>query len=87
MGGVDTLGTVRREDTLEAYEEVRLEPLLTIRQVGTILAISRESVYRLIRAGELGAIRVGSHRRFDPADVRTYLAEHREPTPGMRERN
>jgi excisionase family DNA binding protein len=62
-------------------ESPRLEPLLTIRDVATVLGISRESVYRLIRAGELEPIRVGHRARFTRGDLRDYLERQRESGP------
>ena len=66
-----------RPDT--AYGATRLEPLLSIRDVAGFLGISRESVYRLIRAGEITPIRVGGLPRFAPADVRAFVDRQREP--------
>jgi excisionase family DNA binding protein len=60
------------------YGEARLEPLLTINDVATVLAVSRDKVYGLIREGALEPIRVGHHARFAPADIRTYLARSRK---------
>lgn len=64
--------------TSERPETPRLEPLLTINDVATVLAVSRDKVYGLIREGALKPIRVGHHARFDPADVREYINRHRE---------
>ena len=55
-----------------------LEPLLTVTQCCELLQVSRQTVYRLINRGELVATRVGHHPRFAPADVRAFLARHRE---------
>ena len=64
------------------YGVGRLEKLLTISDVGRFLAISRGSVYGLMRSGELVPVRVGERARFRPADVRAYLDRHREdPAP------
>ena len=59
----------------------RLEPLLDIREVATVLGISRDGVYGLIREGELRPARVGQRWRFLPDDVRSYLERHREAVP------
>jgi excisionase family DNA binding protein len=55
-----------------------LEPLLTIQRVCELLAISKQTLYRLIAAGELSPTRVGERLRFEPADVRRYLERQRE---------
>jgi excisionase family DNA binding protein len=60
------------------YAGERLEELLAIADVARLLGVSRWSVYELMRAGELIPIRVGERARFEPADVRAYLARHRE---------
>jgi excisionase family DNA binding protein len=54
-----------------------LEPLLTVAAVCGLLAVSRQTVYRLIRAGELHPSRVGERLRFVPEDVRDYLERNR----------
>jgi excisionase family DNA binding protein len=59
------------------YETSRIEPLLTIRQVGEVLGISRASIYRLIDAGELEPIKVGTLPRFAPEDLRGYIERKR----------
>jgi excisionase family DNA binding protein len=63
------------------YVGSRIEKLLTIADVARVLGISRASVYRLMRSGELSAIRVGKRARFEPTDVRAYLERHREKEP------
>jgi excisionase family DNA binding protein len=52
-----------------------LEPLLTIGDLGRLLRISRPTVYRLIQAGHLHPIQVGSRKRFRPDQVRHYLEQ------------
>ena len=54
-----------------------LEPLLTVSAVCGLLAVSRQTLYRLIHAGELHPSRVGERLRFLPADVRDYLERGR----------
>ena len=62
------------------YASVRtpLEPLLTVTAVCGLLGISKQTVYRLIRAGELRPTRVGDRLRFEPDDVRAFVERHRE---------
>ena len=48
------------------------EPLLTAKQVATLLGVSPSMVYKLHRQGDLRAVRVGSLLRFPTAVVREY---------------
>jgi excisionase family DNA binding protein len=47
---------------------------LTVREVATLLRVSSMTVYRLIKAGELPAVRVGRSFRVAEVDVDRYLA-------------
>lgn len=47
--------------------------LLTVREVAEAMRVSTMTVYRLIRAGALPAIRVGKHFRIRVQDLETYL--------------
>ena len=53
------------------------QPLLRVREVADALRVSTMTVYRLIRAGDLEATRVGSSYRIREADVAAYLARGR----------
>ena len=53
--------------------------LLTVHEVAEIMRVSNMTVYRLIRAGELRAVRVGRGYRIRERDVEAYLS--REMTP------
>lgn len=55
--------------------------LLRVNDVAGQLAISRDSVYRLVRSGELPSFRVGERLRFRQTDVDSYVEENREPAP------
>jgi excisionase family DNA binding protein len=48
--------------------------LLTVREVASVMRVSNMTVYRLIRAGELVATRVGRSYRIFEDDVSAYLA-------------
>jgi excisionase family DNA binding protein len=48
---------------------------LTPAEVAEELRVSSMTVYRLIRAGELRAVRIGKSFRIRPDDVDAYLAE------------
>ncbi|HEY7439659.1 MAG TPA: helix-turn-helix domain-containing protein [Acidimicrobiia bacterium] len=49
--------------------------LLTVREVADVMRVSTMTVYRLIKAGEIPAIRVGKHLRLRQEDVALYLEE------------
>lgn len=50
------------------------ERLLTAAEVADDLRVSTMTVYRLIRRGELPAVRVGRNYRVRPEDLERYLA-------------
>ena len=45
------------------------EPLWTVAEVAEFLAVPATSVYKLVRAGKLPAIRIGARLRFARAQV------------------
>jgi excisionase family DNA binding protein len=47
--------------------------LLTVREVAETMRVSNMTVYRLIRAGQLPAIRVGKHFRIRENELGEYL--------------
>jgi excisionase family DNA binding protein len=48
--------------------------LLTVAEVARTLRVSNMTVYRLVNAGELPALRIGKSYRLRPDDVDRYLA-------------
>jgi excisionase family DNA binding protein len=48
---------------------------LTVAEVADIMRVSTMTVYRLIKAGELRAVRVGRSYRLAEDDVDRYLAQ------------
>ena len=51
------------------------ERLLTVSEVAGTMRVSNMTVYRLIKAGQLPAIRVGKNYRIRETDVDTYLSD------------
>ena len=49
--------------------------LLTVNEVADLLRVSRMTVYRLIKEGQLKALRVGRSYRLREDDVDEYLSE------------
>jgi excisionase family DNA binding protein len=47
--------------------------LLTVAEVAATMRVSNMTVYRLIKAGDLPAIRVGKNYRIRESDVDRYL--------------
>ena len=56
-------------------EDITSARYLTVREVASTLRVSNMTVYRLINAGELPAVRVGKSFRLLEDDVNRYLAE------------
>jgi excisionase family DNA binding protein len=63
----------------ESFQRSKVTPveeehrLLTVREVADAMRVSTMTVYRLIRSGSLGAIRVGKHFRVRTSDLEGYL--------------
>ena len=53
----------------------RGDRLLTVGEVAGIMRVSNMTVYRLIKSGELPALRVGKNYRVRESDVDRYLSE------------
>lgn len=51
------------------------EPLLTVGEVASVMRVSNMTVYRLIKSGQLSAVRVGKNYRIRRRDVERYLTE------------
>ncbi len=59
--------------------------LLTVGEVAGTMRVSNMTVYRLIKSGQLAAVRVGKNYRIRESDVDEYLSERSvrvEPTDG-----
>ena len=58
-----------------AKQQPRMDDqLLTVMEVAAVMRVSNMTVYRLIKAGQLAAIRVGKNYRIRESDVEAYLA-------------
>jgi excisionase family DNA binding protein len=49
--------------------------LMTVPEVADAMRVSNMTVYRLIKSGDLGAVRVGHHYRIRAGEVERYLLE------------
>ena len=59
--------------------------LLTVGEVAATMRVSNMTVCRLIRAGQLRAIRVGKLYRIRESDMNRYLSERTLTVSGARE--
>lgn len=60
-----------------------MEKLLTTQDVADLLQLSRWSVARLVRIGELRCVTLGKRkRRFRPADVEKYVNKQARKSHG-----
>jgi len=66
------------EPSVSGLTRTELEPLLTFEAVCRLLGVSKPTLYRIVRSGELPAIRVSQSPRFARDDIRAYLERHRE---------
>ena len=51
------------------------EPLMTVGEVARTMRVSNMTVYRLIKSGQMAAIRVGKNYRIRRTDVERYLSD------------
>ena len=51
------------------------EHLLTVAEVAATMRVSNMTVYRLIKSGQLPALRVGKNYRIRESDLHQYLDE------------
>jgi excisionase family DNA binding protein len=69
--GVPSVWRVEIGETVaQSFEKARF---LTVQEVAQLMRVSSMTVYRLIRAGDLAAVRVGRSFRVRDVDVDTYL--------------
>jgi excisionase family DNA binding protein len=55
-----------------------MESMMTARQVAELLGVHENWVYDQAARGELPSYKIGGTRRFDPDELRGWIAEHRE---------
>jgi excisionase family DNA binding protein len=59
-----------------------IAPLLTVKELCNYLKVNRSTVYRLLKTGQLPAVRVGSDWRFNVEEIDRWRFE-REKKPGI----
>ena len=55
-----------------------MESMMTARQVAELLGVHENWVYDQAANGALPSYKIGGARRFDPDELRGWIAEHRE---------
>jgi excisionase family DNA binding protein len=55
-----------------------MESMMTVHQVAELLGVHENWVYDQAASGELPSYKLGGTRRFDPDELRGWIAEHRE---------
>ena len=50
-----------------------MDGMIDVRQAARQLAVSVSTVRRLVRAGDIAALRVGRQLRIEPHDLETYI--------------
>jgi excisionase family DNA binding protein len=76
--GVARVASVRSVEGVSGMPKRRPfvgDRLLTVGEVAATMRVSNMTVYRLIKAGQLAAIRVGKNYRIRESDVNRYLSE------------
>jgi excisionase family DNA binding protein len=65
--------------TPESYGSRRTDPLLTQNDIAELLRVSRWTVARLIKRGDLRGVRVGDRLRFTQDEIRAFLERETSP--------
>ena len=65
------------EDAVQGSPSLSDDRLLTVGEVAGAMRVSTMTVYRLIKAGDLGAIRIGRGYRIPQREVERYLRARR----------
>ncbi len=63
------------ESPAEPTSTAPMGEFLTVAEVAKQLRVSNMTVYRLIKAGEMRAVRIGRGYRLKEDDVRSYLQQ------------
>jgi excisionase family DNA binding protein len=63
-------------------EGAAMESMMTARQVAELLGVHENWVYDQAANGDLPSYKIGGTRRFDPGELRGWIAEHRQAERG-----
>lgn len=50
-----------------------MKKLLTVTELADILSVNQLTIRRMVKRGQLSAVRIGRAVRFDPADIDAFL--------------
>ena len=64
-----------RAERIERSDQLAEVRFLTVAEVATVMRVSKMTVYRIVHAGELPAVRVGRSFRVPEHAVHAYLRE------------
>lgn len=60
-----------------------MHPLLTYREAAKVLGVTPRTVWTLVQAGTLPAVRFGRSVRIDQADLRRFIERAKSATQGV----
>jgi excisionase family DNA binding protein len=60
-----------------ATRDPRAEELLSIEQAARLWSVSRDTIERLLRSGDLEFVRIGAHRKVTRSSMLAYVDLHR----------
>lgn len=62
------------KEALDAYKQERLPVVLTAAEAMDILGVGKNTMYRLLKTGELPAVRIGRAWRINLENLQAFLA-------------
>jgi excisionase family DNA binding protein len=71
---------MKETEGLDASNSLMVGRFLTVAEVARTLRVSNMTVYRLVKAGDIPAVRVGRGYRLREDDVRRYLEQRYSDT-------
>ncbi|MEQ3172741.1 MULTISPECIES: helix-turn-helix domain-containing protein [Oscillospiraceae] len=63
-------------EALDAYKQEHLPVVLTAAEAMDILGVGKNTMYRLLKSGELPAVRIGKAWRINLEHLHAFLAYH-----------
>lgn len=61
-------------EALDAYKQEHLPVVLTAAEAMDILGVGKNTMYRLLKSGELPAVRIGRHWRIPKENLEQFLS-------------
>ena len=62
------------KEALDAYKQERLPVVLTAAEAMDVLGVGKNTMYRLLKTGELPAVRIGRAWRINLENLQAFLA-------------